>query len=142
MRRFELHRKVDVTGVSGVGIIAEGVEFSRGKVVLTWLTGTPGTTFFDSIDNMIAVHGHDGKTVVEWLDPDPDRVVTIPVKLGWSNEDTGPEDMRLYALDAGDQPRWVQPHARTAETALRETRAWIEGARGVVVVNTHRGTFS
>lgn len=125
--------------MSGVGVIAEGVEFTGGRVVLTWLTGTQGTTLFDSIQGVLDVHGHAGKTTVEWIDPTENEVVTIPVKLGWSNPDTGPEDMRLYALDAGPSPRWVQPHARTAETALRETPAWIEGARGFVVLNSRRG---
>lgn len=139
MRRFELHRRVDETGVSGTGVIAEGVEFTGGRVVLTWLTGTQGTTLFDSIQGVLDVHGHGGKTTVEWLDPDPARSIVVPVKLGWSNPDTGPEQMRLYALDAGPSPRWAQPHARVAETAIREAYGLIEGARGTVVINTFRG---
>lgn len=137
MRRFELHRKVDESGVSGVGTIAEGVEFTQGRVVLTWLAGTQGTTLFDSVDDVLKVHGHGGKTVIEWIDHDHPRMV-IPAKLGWSNPDTGPEEMRLYALDAGSSPRWAQPHARTVETAIRETTAWCEGARAVVIVTGTR----
>lgn len=52
----------------------------------------------------------------------------IPLKLGWSNPNCGPESMRLYALDLGDQPRWAEPHARCAETVLRERGAH-EGSR-------------
>jgi hypothetical protein len=44
----------------------------------------------------------------------------VPCVLGWANEDTGPESLRLYALDAGPSPRWTQPHARCAETAIVE----------------------
>lgn len=34
MNRFELVRDVDVTGISGTGVVAEGVEFSDGTVAL------------------------------------------------------------------------------------------------------------
>jgi hypothetical protein len=56
----------------------------------------------------------------------------IPAKLGWSNHDTGPEQLRLYALDAGPDPRWALPHARVAETALIEN-GYREGDRVVVI---------
>ena len=137
MRRFELHRHVDETGVSGTGVIAEGVEFTRGRVALTWLTATPGTTFFESVEDMLAVHGHGGNTTVEWLDPEHPGLV-IPAKLGWANPDCGPEQMRLYALDAGNQPRWAKPHARTVETAIRDSEHWHEGVRAVVIVGRGR----
>lgn len=39
-------------------------------------------------------------------------------KLGWSNPDTGPAPLRLYALDAGRSPRWDRPRARVAEDPL------------------------
>lgn len=38
--------------------------------------------------------------------------------LGWSNPDTGPWNTRLYALDAGNSPRWAKPHARVVEQVL------------------------
>lgn len=56
----------------------------------------------------------------------------IPLKLGWSNPNCGPESMRLYALDQGDQPRWAEPHARVAETVLRELGAH-EGSRWLLI---------
>lgn len=138
-RRFQLRRIEDVNGVSGTGIVVQGIQFDDGACALRWMTRYASTVHHDSIENVLAVHGHDGKTVVEWIDPDSDHIVTIPVKLGWSNPNMGPEEMRLYALDDGPSPSWAQPYARTAETALRGTDAWIEGARGVVVVNTFRG---
>jgi len=138
MRRFILRRLEDVNGVSGTGVVVQGCQFDDGACAIRWRGTYPSTTHHDSIENVVAVHGHDGKTVVEWVDPHPSEVVVIPVKLGWSNDDTGPEDMRLYALDAGDSPRWAQPHARTVEVALRETEAWLEGARGEVVLRCVR----
>ena len=38
MRLFKLQRKVDCSGVSGTGVVAEGVEFDDGQVALRWLT--------------------------------------------------------------------------------------------------------
>ena len=68
--RFILMRTEDETGVSGEGIVAEGVQFANGKVVINWLTDTSSTTVFDSIEDVLAVHGHGGKTQVIWLEPD------------------------------------------------------------------------
>ena len=39
MRPFWLQRVEDESGVSGVGLVAEGVLFSNGWCSLTWLTG-------------------------------------------------------------------------------------------------------
>jgi hypothetical protein len=62
-----------------------------------------------------------------------DPPLVIPCTLGWANPDTGPESVRLYALDAGASPRWAKPRARVAETAIREAgRPW-EGDRYLVV---------
>lgn len=61
-RMFELHRDEDETGVSGTGVIADGVVFPDGSVVLKWKTATSSTTIFKSVDDMLKVHGHAGKT--------------------------------------------------------------------------------
>lgn len=70
MRRFYLNRKKDVSHVSGNGRVAEGVEFSSGKVVMEWVVGKHRSIeTWPSIDDCIAVHGHKGLTVVRWIDP-------------------------------------------------------------------------
>lgn len=71
MRRFELIRHVDVSGVSGTGPVAEGVEFSDQSIAVRWPSATPCTAVFDRIEHVMAVHGPHGKTVVRWLDPPP-----------------------------------------------------------------------
>jgi hypothetical protein len=74
MRRFALLRHEDETGVSGVGIVAEGVESPDGRVVLFWRQSAtdpnkPGSTgFYTDISEMIAIHGHGGRTIVAWAD--------------------------------------------------------------------------
>jgi hypothetical protein len=70
-RRFRLMRYEDVSGVSGTGPVAEGVQFTDGAVALRWYGDYPTTTVWDGIDSVIAIHGHSGATEVEWLDPDP-----------------------------------------------------------------------
>ncbi|WP_410790976.1 hypothetical protein [Kribbella sp. C-35] len=70
-RRFVLRRAVDVSGVSGTGDVAEGVEWSDGTVALRWRGKWATTVVWDyGLDALLAVHGHNGSTVVRWLDPD------------------------------------------------------------------------
>lgn len=68
MRLFYLKRKADESGVSGTGIVAEGVELSNGRCVLSWLTAHHTVTIFDNVKELIEIHGHEGKTVLEYYD--------------------------------------------------------------------------
>ena len=79
-RRFDLCRLDDVSGISGTGRVAEGVCFSSGKCVISWLSSTPSLGIFDSVDELLAVHGHKGKTVVRWLDPGDESSGLDPVE--------------------------------------------------------------
>jgi hypothetical protein len=77
MRCFVLLRTEDVSGVSGTGVVAEGVEFLDGKVALRWCVGEwRSTVVWDSIDGVEAVHGHDGRTEVLWLDREHREIET------------------------------------------------------------------
>lgn len=64
MRTFKLHRLIDVSGVSGSGIVAEGVEFKNGQCALHWLTRFESIGLYPSRDVLMQVHGHDGATVL------------------------------------------------------------------------------
>lgn len=70
MRRFELQRDADVSGVSGTGMVAEGVEFGDGTVVLRWATEWPTSVVFHErgVESVCAIHGHGGATRIVWLD--------------------------------------------------------------------------
>lgn len=70
-RRFVLLRHRDPSGVSGTGTVAEGVQFSDGWVTLHWPSKYPSSTVYESIDHVRELHGHDGSTVIRWLDPFP-----------------------------------------------------------------------
>ena len=64
MRPFWLQRVEDESGVSGVGLVAEGVVFSNGWCSLTWLTGHKSVAFYPSLEEVDAIHGHNGKTKI------------------------------------------------------------------------------
>lgn len=69
MRRFELHRHDDVTGVSGTGVVAEGVLFDNGQAVVRW-KGEYGTVVFhpQGLKSIKAIHLSHGGTEIVWLD--------------------------------------------------------------------------
>ena len=58
MRRFVMHRTHDESGVSGTGLVLEGVLFSTGVVVIHWLTPPPrgSISVFDSMDQFLSIH--------------------------------------------------------------------------------------
>jgi len=70
VRLFELHRDEDPTGVSGPGIVASGVEFDDGTVVIRWRSEHASTVVWDTIADAVAVHGHVGKTRFVFLGHD------------------------------------------------------------------------
>ncbi len=71
MRRFHLQRDEDASGVSGTGVVAEGVEFTDGSCALRWRTTTASTAVYDSAEDLVAIHGHEGRTRLVWLDESP-----------------------------------------------------------------------
>lgn len=68
MRRFNLVRSEDASGVSGTGFVAQGVEFDDGTVTMRWLTATASTALYASVADVVTIHGHEGRTVVEFID--------------------------------------------------------------------------
>ena len=72
MRPFQLRRLEDASGVSGLGVVAEGVDFGQ-YTVLYWKPeatrlGVAGLGVYRTPDELVQIHGHGGKTVLEWLD--------------------------------------------------------------------------
>jgi len=68
MRRFLLVRTEDVSGISGTGVVAEGILFSDDRAVLRWVTRLRSVAVYDSMEDVEAIHGHDGRTTVQWVD--------------------------------------------------------------------------
>ena len=67
-RMFVLRRNEDETGISGTGVIAEGVEFSTGWCALSWLTAAHSVGIYPNIKELERIHGHNGRAIVEWKD--------------------------------------------------------------------------
>jgi len=68
MRRFVLKRDEDETGISGTGVVAEGVEYSNGRCSFTWLTHQEAVNNYGSMKTVEELHGHHGKTKVVYID--------------------------------------------------------------------------
>lgn len=66
MKQFKLERVEDLSGISGTGIVAEGVIFKNGKCVLNWLTNLNSITIFDNIEILEKIHGHEGRTKIKY----------------------------------------------------------------------------
>ena len=65
MRRFHFLREKDVSGVSGIGKVAEGCLFpDTGQVVVHWLGEHSCINIYQSIDDVISIHGHNGSTKI------------------------------------------------------------------------------
>jgi hypothetical protein len=66
MELFQLNRKVDTSGVSGTGIVAQGVKFDNGKVAVTFISGPVSSVIvYDSFGDALKVHGHGSHTIPE-----------------------------------------------------------------------------
>jgi len=67
MKTFYLERSLDESGVSGTGLVAEACEFSDGRCVVAWVglekVGVHSIVVYDSLEDAIKVHGHNGLTV-------------------------------------------------------------------------------
>lgn len=64
---FALYRDEDPTGVSGTGFVAVGALLDEHTVVLRWLPEPRSTVLRGHLDEVIRVHGHDGRTRLVWL---------------------------------------------------------------------------
>ena len=70
---FTICRQGDETGISGTGVVIEGVQYATGQVVLHWLTPIPrgSIAIFESLNDFKKVHINphpDNKTIITWSD--------------------------------------------------------------------------
>ena len=66
--RFVLIRDEDLTGVSGTGVVAEGIIFTSGEVVIHWLREPFSMGLYQSLEDVIFIHGHGGRTKMQFID--------------------------------------------------------------------------
>jgi len=72
MRRFYIQRDEDISETSGTGKVAEGIEWSNGKITLTWLSEYESYEFHQSATALEKIRTHKGKqasTKIVWIDP-------------------------------------------------------------------------
>jgi hypothetical protein len=81
-RRFALYRVEDLTGVSGVGVVALGLLWPSGKCAMQWRETKPvgpgAVALYDTLDQLLAIHGHDGRAVILWIDREEPVFVLAP----------------------------------------------------------------
>ena len=70
MKLFWLNRKEDLKGISGTGIVAEGVVFENGQAVLRWRGRHSSLAIYHSVKEMMMVHNHHNQTELIY-DDDP-----------------------------------------------------------------------
>lgn len=69
---FYLLRHEDLSGLSGIGVVAVGFVFPNGKIVFQWTTYRSSMEIYENIENLLEIHGHNGKTeVIFGNPPDP-----------------------------------------------------------------------
>ena len=58
IRTFTVCRQSDESGVSGEGVVVEGVSLASGHCIIHWLFPPPrgGIAIFDSLDDFLKVH--------------------------------------------------------------------------------------
>lgn len=70
MRTFDFQRDADHTGASGTGLVAQGVEFDDGTVVMRWLTEHRSTCVYPDATTLETIHGHEGDSRIVWHRPE------------------------------------------------------------------------
>lgn len=70
MRRFYVTRSEDLSGVSGIGRVAEGIEFADGTCVIKWISAKSSIGIYDNDKVLLSIHGHEGRTKIEYVDPE------------------------------------------------------------------------
>jgi hypothetical protein len=69
VKPFYLLRNEDVSGISGTGVIGVGVVFPNGRVVFQWCSYRSSLEIVDSVDNLMEIHSHGGKTELIYGNP-------------------------------------------------------------------------
>ena len=127
---FRLVRDHDVSGISGEGVVAEGVQFSDGWVVTHWLDQPPmnepktDVWHHKGTHPITKIHGHAGATRIVWADDATKGRTILASAVG-----------RAYAL----ADRWQAAHGssmflvRAAGAELRDALDESGDAPGEVV---------
>ncbi|WP_163554462.1 hypothetical protein [Candidatus Frankia alpina] len=103
VRRFELEREVDVSGVSGTGAVAFGAQAPDGTCVLWWDSEHDSIAIYPTMETLLAIHGHGGTTRVVYIDtadqpPSAGAAATPPAPRGAAGRSGGQVKGRKQAV--------------------------------------------
>lgn len=70
LQEFYLLRKKDVSGVSGLGVVARGVVLPSHRVVLEWCMPHETMGIYDNIEQVRVIHGHGDATELHLGSPE------------------------------------------------------------------------
>lgn len=113
MTKFWLYRWKDATGISGTGIVAEGVVFEGGQVAMRW-TKTGSLGIYADLQQVREIHGHDGDTEVVELS---DMFIRATQNAAMDQMENAP----FASVGGGERrsamrtPEWVQGSVAEAE---------------------------
>jgi hypothetical protein len=95
LRVFTVCRLSDESGVSGTGVVIEGIEFATGQCVLHWLAPAPkgSIAIFDSVNDFISIH----------IKPHPTNETIITYEDGEQHR-FKPDGTKEVKLPEEDQP--------------------------------------
>jgi hypothetical protein len=123
---FVLVRGQDPSGVSGTGVVAEGVVWWDGSASMFWRGEERSVTYFcGGVSAIEAIHGHGGSTWVHYL-ADPGDIRGVEALGGWGPDPGAPARgwVRCRA------PRvWAGVRARALVWGLGALRVLREGCR-------------
>tara|TARA_R110000824_G_scaffold93009_1_gene225220 strand:- start:445 stop:843 length:399 start_codon:yes stop_codon:yes gene_type:complete len=93
IRTFTVARQYDETGVSGEGVVIEGVTLATGQCIAHWLFPPPrgSIAVFDSMSDFITVHIRphpSNRTIITYDDGEQER-------FGLFTEEEKPEDENI-----------------------------------------------
>lgn len=129
-RRFHLQRDLDVTGASGTGRVADGIQWPDGTVSIRWRGERPSVVFWASIQDAEQVHGHGGASRIVWDDLEDGYTPPPP----GSDRDALPDElrrliepqMRPYLSTACETARACQLSAEVFPDQAGELQRWEE----------------
>lgn len=64
LKRLHFLRIEDISHTSGCGVIADGVIFDDGKVVVHWIGEHSCINIYQSLKDVEWIHGHEGRTKI------------------------------------------------------------------------------
>jgi len=73
IQHFYLKRNEDISGKSGLGIVARGAILPSGHCVMEWLTFTSSIGIYKNLTDVIEIHSHEGRTEIVMGDPPKKR---------------------------------------------------------------------